>query len=359
MASSVFYCAKTSRSDVCPANPLPPLGQSKYSLSGFVYNSSDGVVIEVEGEKEKIKKFLENIEKNPPSRAKIKEITKKRIAVKKEKEFRIIDSLKGSKVEVEISPDIATCDDCLSELFNPSNRRYLFPFINCINCGPRFTITKNIPYDRKNTTMAEFTMCENCEKEYNDPENRRYHTQPNCCFDCGPEVFFKDRKGEIVSEGVDGIRKAAKLIEEGEIVAIKGIGGYHLCCNAIDEKAIKKLRERKRRFDKPFALMAKDIKTIEEFCYINKYEKKLLTSWQSPIVLLKKKNNKILEEVAPLNNYIGFMLPYSPIHHLLFFFLPFLVLIDGEGCIKTLSAESLCIAMRERSQASVDSAPSF
>jgi len=291
----------------------------KYSLSGFVYNSSDGVVIEVEGEKEKIKKFLENIEKNPPSRAKIKDIKAIKISVKREKEFRIIDSLKESKVEVEISPDIATCDDCLSELFNPSNRRYLFPFINCTNCGPRFTITKNIPYDRKNTTMVEFTMCEKCEREYNNPENRRYHTQPNCCFDCGPKVFLKDRKGEIVSEGVDGIRKAAKLIEEGQIVAIKGIGGYHLCCNAIDEKAIKKLRERKRRFDKPFALMGKDIETIEEFCHLNKYEKKILKSWQSPIVLLKKKNDKIPEEVAPLNNYLGFMLPYSPIHHLLFF----------------------------------------
>lgn len=290
----------------------------KNNLCGFVFNSSEGVVIEVEGDEKNIWEFLKEIKKNPPERARIKSIWKREIPVKGENNFRIIQSLKSKKIEIEISPDIATCRDCLSELLNPDDRRYLFPFINCTNCGPRFTIIKDIPYDRKNTTMADFSMCEKCRQEYNNPEDRRYHAQPNCCFECGPEIQLIDKNGKVVAEEVRGIEKAALFIEKGKVVAIKGLGGYHLSCNGLDKKAVKSLRERKKRIDKPFALMAKDIKTIKEYCSLNEHEKKILLSWRAPIVLLKKKNEKIPFSVAPYNNYLGFMLPYSPLHHLLF-----------------------------------------
>jgi len=289
------------------------------NLSGFVRNTSEGVYIEIEGPQKNIKNFLKKIKNYPPPRAKIKKIKVIPLSIENEKNFRIIESKKQKSLKVEISPDIATCPDCLKELFDPSNRRYLFPFINCTNCGPRFTIIKNIPYDRKNTTMSEFIMCEKCQQEYNNPESRRFHTQPNCCFDCGPGMFLKNKKGEIVEEGIKSIENTSWFIEKGKIVAIKGIGGYHLACNALNEEVVETLRERKNRIDKPFAIMARDIKTIEEFCYISKEEKGYLNSWQSPIVLLKKKNNKIPSIVAPSNNYLGFMLPYTPIHHILFF----------------------------------------
>jgi len=292
----------------------------EFNLSGFVCNKGSGVLIEIEGENKKIEEFIDKIKKHPPPRADIKEFEIHKIDIKGEKDFKIIKSKEGLKAEVEISPDIAICKDCLEELFNRSDRRYLFPFINCTNCGPRFTIIKKVPYDRKNTTMSEFTMCEICFKEYENPLSRRFHAQPNCCFSCGPVLKLLDNKGKDIYEGIEAIREASKLLQKGKIVAIKGIGGYHLACDAKNEKSIEILRRRKGRYEKPFALMARDIETIKKYCYLSKFEEELLTSWQAPIVLLGKKGESLPYNIAPKNNYLGFFLPYTPIHHLIFHF---------------------------------------
>jgi hydrogenase maturation protein HypF len=291
----------------------------KFNLSGFVCNTSEGILIEVEGKGE-IKNFINFIKENPPPKSKIEKIIIEEIGIKNETEFRIIESKKGEEKEVEISPDIATCNDCLNELFDKNDRRYLFPFINCTNCGPRFTIIKKIPYDRKNTTMDEFTMCEECRKEYEDPNTRRFHAQPNCCFICGPRVELYNNKGEKIAEDLDALKKCSELLEKGKILGIKGIGGYHIACDAQNKNSVKILRERKQRHEKPFALMARNIDVIGKYCYLNETEKDVLKSWQAPILLLKKKKNNLPEEIAPFNNYLGFFLPYTPIHHLIFYF---------------------------------------
>ncbi len=293
---------------------------NQFNLSGYVCNTSEGVLIEIEGKKENIDKFIKKIKNSPPPRAKIKEIDIEKIDIKNEDGFRIIESKNDLDIKVEISPDIATCNDCLKELFNKNDRRYLFPFINCTNCGPRFTITKKIPYDRENTTMAEFIMCEECREEYENIYSRRFHAQPNCCFKCGPEVKLIDNKGNKISENIKAIKETSKLLKEGKIIGIKGIGGYHIACDALNEKTIKILRERKKRYEKPFALMAKNIEVIKRYCFINKEEEEILKSWETPIVLLKKKNEILPEIIAPVNQYLGFFLPYTPIHHLLFYF---------------------------------------
>jgi len=293
---------------------------NEFNLSGYVCNTSEGVLIEIEGEKENMERFIKKIKNFPPPRAEIKEIDIERINLKNEKGFKIIESKEDLDIKVEISPDIATCNDCLKELFNRNDRRYLFSFINCTNCGPRFTITKKIPYDRKNTTMEEFVMCDECKEEYEDVYSRRFHAQPNCCFKCGPKVKLIDNKGEKISENIEAIKDASELIKEGKIVGIKGIGGYHIACDALNEKSIKILRERKKRYAKPFALMARDIEVIRRYCYINKEEEKILKSWESPIILLRKKNGILPEIIAPVNKYLGFFLPYTPVHHLLFYF---------------------------------------
>ncbi|MCM8804886.1 MAG: carbamoyltransferase HypF [Candidatus Omnitrophica bacterium] len=289
------------------------------NLTGFVCNTGNGVLIEVEGEKNKIALFLNKIKKKPPQKSEIKDIEIKRIEVKKDDDFKIIKSKEEGK-EVEISPDIATCKKCLKEVFNPQDRRYLFPFINCTDCGPRFTIIKKIPYDRKNTTMNEFIMCDECKYEYQDIFSRRFHAQPNCCFTCGPEVRLINSDGKELAKGVESIKKTAKFIEDGKIVAIKGIGGYHIACNAENKKSVEILRERKKRYDKPFALMARNVEIIKKYCFLNKEEEKVVKSWQTPIVLLRKKNKLLPYQIAPENNYFGFFLPYTPIHHLIFHF---------------------------------------
>ncbi|MGC8976592.1 MAG: carbamoyltransferase HypF [Candidatus Ratteibacteria bacterium] len=293
---------------------------NEFYLSGFVCNTENGVLIEVEGDEEKINDFIKKIKNSPPERAEIKKIDIKKIELKNDSQFKIIESIKEKKSDVEISPDIATCNDCLKELFNPLDRRYLFPFINCTNCGPRFTIIRKTPYDRNNTTMDEFIMCKECEREYNDVYTRRFHAQPNCCFICGPVLKLIDKNGNEIGENLKAIKKTSELLEKGKIIGIKGIGGYHIACDAENEKTVKILRERKRRYEKPFALMAKDIDIIKKYCYLNIIEEKILKSWQSPIVLLKKKGEILPYQIAPENNYLGFFLPYTPIHHLIFHF---------------------------------------
>ena len=300
----------------------------KNNLKGFVCNTSEGVYIEAEGNKVDIEKFISDIKNSSPKQSIIKKITiTYSPPLKKETGFVILESRPGKKIQTELSPDIATCKKCLKELFNPEDRRYLFPFINCTDCGPRFTITKKLPYDRKNTTMAEFRMCTTCFSEYHNISDRRFHAQPDCCFTCGPE-FYLIEKGKLIKKGLDAIKISAELIYKGYIIAVKGIGGYHLICDAGNEETVKKLREKKKRGDKPFAVMARDIKTVKRYCYVDPYERNALLSWQAPVVILKKKEGCPLPEaIAPFNRYLGFFLPYAPVHHLLFFFGKFNVIV--------------------------------
>ena len=212
---------------------------------------------------------------------------------------------------------MATCKDCLKELFDPSDHRYRYPFINCTHCGPRFTIVKDIPYDRKFTTMAPFIMCETCQREYDDPGDRRFHAQPNACPKCGPKLTLLDDKGRKINVP-DVISEVCRFLKDGKIIAIKGLGGYHLACDAMNKDAVSALRSRKFREHKPFAIMVKDVETAKTLCYVNDEEEKLLNSTIRPIMLLKKRPDcPVAESVAPCQEYHGIMLPYTPLHHLL------------------------------------------
>lgn len=288
------------------------------NLTGHVYNHSSGVTIEAEGTLENIKKLIQRIRQDHPPFAEIHSIKETEIRATGGKEFKILESVLTGSKNTLVSPDIATCDDCLSDIFSPSNRRHRYSFTNCTNCGPRYTIIEDLPYDRPFTSMKDFVMCPECAAEYVNPMDRRYHAQPNCCSKCGPTLMLLDSKGVTIKTG-DAITEAIKLLHDGAIVAIKGIGGFHLTCNAADEAAVKRLRERKRRDEKPFAVMMPDAETVRQFCTISPAEEALLTSPQRPIVLLHKSNGKgVTESVAPGNSYLGVMLPYTPLHHLLF-----------------------------------------
>ena len=284
-------------------------------LAGNIRNTSFGALLALEGEETEIGRFLRELSENPPPLAYIEKIecesTEKLCGYTR---FSIVESERGEKRETLISPDVATCPDCIAELFSESNRRYRYPFINCTNCGPRFTIVRDIPYDRKNTTMAPFPMCEFCASEYEDIEDRRYHAQPDCCGVCGPRLFFIGEDG--VSSEEDPTGKALSFLREGKIVAVKGIGGVHLACRCDASDAVKRLRERKRRDEKPFAIMCRDVSEAERFAVISEAEKKLLTSHQRPIVLLRKREKGAFSHLSK-NGYIGIMLPYTPLHHLL------------------------------------------
>lgn len=285
-------------------------------LRGFVLNSSSGVEIHVEGYPKDLDDFLHRLRTEAPPMAHIASLDITEPTPQGYTFFEIRGSEKDEGYQL-ISPDIATCPDCLRELFNPSDRRYRYPFINCTNCGPRFTIIKDIPYDRSLTTMAGFTMCENCLAEYENPLDRRFHAQPNACPVCGPKVWLADRKGETV-QCADVIGRTASLLLEGQIVAIKGLGGFLLACDATNHTAVSTLRERKARRDKPFAVMVKDLDHLARFCFFDREEVRLLASPQAPIVLVRRRpGSGIAAEVAPKNNYLGVMLPYTPIHHLL------------------------------------------
>jgi len=297
-------------------------------LNGFVLNDTTGVTIEIQGSEEEVLRFERELKHNPPIRSRIDTFN---ISIKDSSELFNYFSIKESKSSDEkiaqISPDLDICKDCLRELFNPNDRRYLYPFINCTNCGPRFTIIKDVPYDRPLTTMEIFKMCEVCQKEYDDPMNRRFHAQPNACSVCGPKVYLCDNHDkEILIGGTSDeneilFKKVSELLKEGKIIAVKGIGGFHLACDALNEEAVSTLRKRKFREDKPFALMFHDIKSVGLFCEISKQEKTLLESVAHPVVLLRKRKNKdVAHSVAPNNHYLGAMVPYSPIHHLLFHF---------------------------------------
>ncbi len=291
----------------------------RYALAGHVRNDAEGVHIEVEGDPDGLDLFLRSVEEEAPPLAVVEAVAWRPLVVLGESEFRIEESREGVERRALVSPDVATCEECLRELFDPDDRRYRYPFINCTNCGPRFTITRSVPYDRAMTTMARFTMCPDCQREYDDPANRRFHAQPNACPVCGPQVRLLDRRGhELHSKPDDPILRTTRLLRGRAIVAVKGLGGYHLACDPFDERAVKALRSRKVRQDKPFALMARDLAQVRGLCRVTPVEEKLLLSPARPIVLLERREDcRVAEGVAPRQHTLGVMLAYTPLHHLL------------------------------------------
>jgi len=271
-------------------------------LAGFVRNDARGVVIEVEGEGEQLDRFAAALIEQAPPLARIAALETSEIEPRGEREFMIEVSTGGGERTALVPADIATCDDCLRELFDPSDRRYRYPFVNCTNCGPRFTIIRAVPYDRANTTMASFELCDACRREYQDPANRRFHAEPTCCPDCGPRLSLE-------------IDEAVSLLREGKIVAIKGLGGYHLACDAANEQAVARLRERKGREEKPLAVMTAGPELLVD---LEPDEEALLRSAERPIVLARSRADApVAASVAPGNEWLGVMLPYTPLHHLL------------------------------------------
>lgn len=289
----------------------------EHNLSGFVRNSQSGVEIETEGLKSDLNNFLCDLRLKAPPLSEIIHLESFPIQLQASKEFEIISSTGEIGNRTLISPDVSICEDCLQELFDPSNRRYLYPFINCTNCGPRLTIIENIPYDRKYTTMKNFSMCSDCEKEYNDEHDRRFHAQPNACPNCGPNVRYINSKDSSASEKNDAINKTINDLLNGKIVAVKGLGGFHLAVDAYNDGAVKKLRERKRREEKPFAVMVKNVAGLKEIVELSEEEEKLISTFARPILLLKKKINHMAESVAPNNKRLGVMIAYTPLHHIL------------------------------------------
>ncbi|WP_448583826.1 carbamoyltransferase HypF [Thermocrinis sp.] len=284
-------------------------------LRGFIINTPEGVKIEVEGEN--LEKFLKLLQTQKPPLAHIYSLSVEYTHEVGYKDFEIRESNAFGKKEAFILPDIGTCEQCLTELFNPKDRRYLYPFINCTHCGPRFSIIERLPYDRENTTMKSFTMCEFCKEEYEDPEDRRFHAQPNACPKCGPWVMLYDNKGSLLAEKEEAILLLLKALKEGKIVAVKGIGGFHLMCNAIEEEVVKTLRERKRRKEKPFAVMFRDLDQLKIFAKPTPIEEAILSSPERPIVLVEKGEKPLPEAVAPGLKRIGAFLPYSPLHYII------------------------------------------
>ncbi|MFN0087673.1 MAG: carbamoyltransferase HypF [Blastocatellia bacterium] len=289
---------------------------TRLGLRGLVGNESGGVIIEVEGSSEALDRFHRELLDSPPPLAHLEEVTIEAIPVTGEARFIIIDSESGPRAHTLVSPDIAVCTDCLRELFDPADRRYRYPFINCTNCGPRFTITIDIPYDRARTTMAEFGMCAACQREYDDPLDRRFHAQPNACAECGPRIEFTGAGERLTGEAA--LAAAQHSLREGGIVAVKGVGGVHLACDARNDQALERLRERKGRVEKPFAVMARDLAAADRFAEIDERERELLCGRERPIVLLRKRpRSGLSDRIAPGNSLIGVMLPHAPLHHLL------------------------------------------
>lgn len=303
-----------------------------WKLTGFVFNDSSGVTIEVEGTQEALQAFQRTLREKAPPLARVDTVSIEQIPLRHENIFRIVQSRTSDQRSALISPDTAICDDCLHELFDPTDRRYQYPFINCTNCGPRFTIVEDVPYDRNKTTMRAFTLCPACQEEYDDALNRRFHAQPNACPSCGPQArllvwknpgsplpgttFFEyDSKYEP-----EPVVQAARLLATGTILAIKGLGGYHLACDALNVAAVQRLRQRKHRDGKPFALMVPDLATARILCQVSDAEAALLESRQRPVVLLvQRQASPLAPGVAPGYHTLGLMLPYTPLHHLLLY----------------------------------------
>ncbi len=298
---------------------------ARHGLTGFVGNHSGGVFIEVEGPEAELAAFQRDLVNQAPPLAHIERVTVEARPVQGDSAFTIIHSQVEASANTLISPDICLCADCLRELFDPQDRRYRYPFINCTNCGPRFTIIQNIPYDRPYTTMAGFPMCPDCQAEYENPLDRRFHAQPNACPVCGPHIWLElnpniqpPTSNLQPLSGDDALQATQQLLAAGQIVAVKGLGGFHLACDAASDEAVQTLRQRKGRVDKPFAVMALNVETVRQFAELSAEEETLLSSKERPILLLRKKPDSPLSDfIAPGNNTLGVMLPYTPLHYLL------------------------------------------
>ena len=290
----------------------------RHLLTGWVLNNAHGVEIELHGTEQNVQAFIQDLRQNPPPLSVINSFTVEDAPDQAFTEFQIRHSEDDPSDFLPVSPDLNICPDCRRELFDPSDRRYRYPFINCTNCGPRFSIVTGIPYDRPNTSMASFSLCPDCAEEYQDPANRRFHAQPIACPVCGPQVWYEE-SGQKLAERETALQAARKALAEGKILAVKGLGGFHLVCDAQNPQTVEKLRLRKRRSGKPFALMAFDVDTIKEFARVCPDEEKLLTSPMAPVVLLETTlaGKELARLVAPDQNRLGFMLPYTPLHLLL------------------------------------------
>jgi hydrogenase maturation protein HypF len=287
-------------------------------LAGFVSNDTGGVTIEIEGPREHLEAFLAHLRSQTPPLARIDSVVVSELATTGELGFRILASERLGRVSTGIPADAATCPDCLRELLDPQDRRYRYPFLNCTNCGPRFTITRRIPYDRPQTSMAKFPMCPACQREYDDPMNRRFHAQPNACWECGPRVWLAGADGAEIAVS-DAVTACIDRLVAGEIMAIKGIGGFHLSVDATNQAAVMRLRQRKRRYGKPLAVMVRDLDAARKVCALTAEEEALLITAARPIVLARRREGcGIADNVAPGIPWLGVFLPYAPLQHLLF-----------------------------------------
>ncbi len=320
---------------------------SDFKLPGWVQNSPQGVLIEVEGDKRALDAFLLGLDREKPPRASIQSMESGWLDPVGYSEFTIRESATSGKASALILPDIATCPDCLREVLDPSDRRHLYPFTNCTNCGPRYTIIRALPYDRPSTTMAGFHMCPDCRREYEDPKDRRFHAQPNACPACGPHLELWDPTGKGLCERHDALLHAAEAVRAGKIVAVKGLGGFHLLVDARNQDAVLRLRGRKHREEKPLALMLPSLESVKAHCQVSELEERLFRSPECPIVLLRRRSDgagmAIASGVAPGNPYLGVMLPYTPLHHLLLRELGFPVVATSGN----LSDEPICTDERE------------
>jgi hydrogenase maturation protein HypF len=318
---------------------------AELKLTGWVQNSPQGVRIEVEGEPVRVEEFLLRIESEKPPLAAIHSMEPSMLDARGDDTFVIRASDETGEATALLLPDIATCPDCLRELFDPSNRRYGYAFTNCTHCGPRFSIVESLPYDRPNTTMRLFAMCDACRAEYGDPRDRRFHAQPNACPECGPHIELWSRKGKRLASHHPALLDAAAAVRAGSIVAVKGLGGFHLVADARNEQAVKQLRLRKGRQEKPFAVMVPSLQFIGNACFVSGPERRLLRSPEAPIVLLRRRDevSACAPSVAPGNPYLGVMLPYTPLHHLLLAELGFPVIATSGN----VSDEPICIEERE------------
>jgi len=286
-------------------------------IKGFVINTSEGVYIDAEGQPNRLAQFIVDLKNRAPVLSKIDEVVIEDAEKIGYEGFEIRKSKEEKGKFIPISPDMSICEDCRREMLDPNDRRYRYPFINCTNCGPRFTIIEDIPYDRKNTTMKVFKMCERCQAEYDDPQNRRFHAQPNACPVCGPKLIWYDKK-EFICDTEQALEKAIEFLKDGKIVAVKGLGGFHLAVDATNDMAVSELRRRKKRYEKPLAVMMLDVHMVSKYCEVSEDEIALLLDPKKPIVLLNKKENIDISEFVSMNlNTLGVMLPYTPLHHLL------------------------------------------
>ncbi|MGH8092208.1 MAG: carbamoyltransferase HypF [Chthoniobacterales bacterium] len=320
---------------------------TELDLKGWVINSAQGVLIEIEGAPERLSTFAQRLRTEKPALAIIQTCEASQLDACGYEKFEIRESSEAGGKSALILPDIATCDDCLREICDPNDRRFRYPFTNCTNCGPRFSIIEALPYDRANTAMKKFAMCADCAREYRDPADRRFHAEPTACPRCGPQLELWDAQGETVAQTDAALRRAAEQIRDGKIVALKGIGGFQLLVDARNQKAVLRLRERKHREEKPFAVMFPSLKTIRADCEVSELEERLLTSPESPIVILRRSAiSNQQSAISPRNPNLGVMLPYTPLHHLLLHELNFPVVATSGN----LSDEPICIDENEALQ---------